>query len=93
LVPVKFDVLEPNLFATLGLGKEVSRSDLENAADLSARDFGSSLVLLAPVTEGESWRGPSSDGFWALALMAAMSTFPTGSYAPFTIVGRSSTGF
>jgi hypothetical protein len=42
---VKFDALDPNLFVTLGFGKEVSRSDWEKAADLLLRDFGSSVVL------------------------------------------------
>ena len=71
LVPVKFDVPDPNLFATFGFGREVSRSDCMKAEDRSARDFvGSSLVLLvaeAPVAAGDSCRTPSSDGFWALA--------------------------
>lgn len=90
MVPVKLDALDPNLFATLGLGMEVSLSDWEKADDRSARDFGSSLVAELPVAAGESCRAPSSEGFCALAFIAAMSTFPTGSYAPFTIVGRSS---
>jgi hypothetical protein len=49
---------EPNLLATLGFGKAVSRSDCVKAADLSASDFGGSLLVLlvaeAPVAAGVS---------------------------------------
>jgi hypothetical protein len=81
LVPVKV-APDPNLLEIFGFGRDVSRSDCEKAEDLSASDFGSSLVLLvtdAPVAAGDNCRAPSSEGFCARALMAAISTFPTGS--------------
>jgi hypothetical protein len=61
----------PNFFATLGFGSEVSRSDCENVADRSARDFGA----LGSSLEGG---GAPADGPCAFARMAAISTFPTG---------------
>jgi len=90
-VPV--NVLAPaNLLATLGFGKLVRRSGCAlKAADLSARDLGfssSSSLFDAPVGAGDM---PEDGGpAWAFARIAAISTFPTGSYAPLTTVGRSS---
>lgn len=81
-MPVKA-ALEPNLLPTFGFGNVVSLSDWLNAEERSASDFGrSSLVLLvaeAPVAAGDNCLAPSSVGFCARALIAAMSTFPTGS--------------
>ena len=74
-VPVKAE-LPPNLLDIFGLGRVVKRSEVVKAAERSAKDLGSSLtagdVLLAEERE-------SSEGLWALARIAAMSTLPTGS--------------
>ena len=92
LVPVNV-LPPPNLFATLGFGIEVNLSGpLENAADRSASD----LVGWSsdpPVATGETFDGTTAaapEEGCALARIAAMSTFPTGSYDPFTVCGLSS---
>ncbi len=79
-VPANVVVLELNLFATLGLGREVIRSDVLKAADRSLKDFGSpSPPLLAAADVGFVEGGAPSDGRCALARIAAISTLPTGS--------------
>jgi hypothetical protein len=82
-----------NLFATFGFGRLVSRSGwLLKAAERSASDLGlsssSSLLFDAPVAAGD--RPEDGGAAAAFARMAAISTFPTGSYAPLTTVGLSS---
>lgn len=89
MVPVN-ELPPPNLFATLGLGKAVILSDDVNAEDLSASDLGLSDAGSSDGAVGVASKPLSPAGFCAFARIAAISTFPTGSYAPFTVWGLSS---